>query len=106
MIDPKDFGVFFDRDRLQNQYNEWINYCKKTYGYKTKKDLYKNMMYVDITVYNEQLILMPWHQEKPGAYGPTKNKDKDSVIIPADSTPEEIGKAVRLALSRCTSEVS
>ncbi|CAO4846557.1 MAG: Immunity protein CdiI-o11 [Holosporales bacterium] len=105
MIDPKDFGVFFDPDRLQNQYNDWIDYCKKTYRYKTKKALYKNMMSVAITAYEGKLILRSRHQEKPGGYGPSKNKDKDNVIIPEDSTPEEIGKAIRLALSRCTSAV-
>ena len=28
MIDPKDFGVFFDRDRVLFEYQQWINYCQ------------------------------------------------------------------------------
>jgi hypothetical protein len=106
IIDPKDFGVFFDRDRLQNQYNEWINYCKKTYGYKTKKAMFRDIKNLDIELYNRKIIMRPWHQEKPEIFGPTKNKELDNVIISTDSTPEEIGRAVHLALSRCTSEVS
>lgn len=62
------------------------------------------MKNLNLEIYERNFIMRPWHQEKLGAFGPTKNKEADNVIIPADSSPEDIGKAVRLALSRCTSE--
>lgn len=103
MIDPKDFGAFFDREKLDKEYKEWIAYCQKTYKYKTKKEMFKNMKHCSLYCVEDQLTIISWHQEKPGAFGPTKNKDADNVVIPADNSPEDIGKAVRLALSRCTS---
>lgn len=98
----KEVEEFFDYERIQKNYENWRQNLMTRYGYKTKKALFKNMMSVSIEVYEGQMTLMPWSQEKLEAWGPTPNGDADNVIIPADSSSEDIGAALRLAFSRCT----
>ena len=96
---------FFANGRIRDFYPRWVETCQKTYGYKTKKALYKGMKNVNVENYRSSIILRPWHQEKSSIFGPTKNKEADNVVIAANSSAAEIGKAVRLALSRATSAV-
>ena len=104
IIKEKDFGTFFDYKRIEKYYKDWIEYCQKTYFYKTKKAMFKYMDHCSITSENEKITIMPWHHEKIEAWSGTKNREKDYVIIPADSTAEDVGKALRLAYSRCTTK--
>ena len=104
MIKEKDFTTFFDYKRIEKYYKDWIAYCQKTYGYKTKKAMFKHMDHCSITSENGEITIEPWHHEKIEAWGETKNGDLDNVIIPADSNAEEVGKALKLAYSRCTTK--
>ncbi|USO01585.1 MAG: CdiI family contact-dependent growth inhibition immunity protein [Alphaproteobacteria bacterium] len=75
----------------------------KKLGYKEKKEYYKGLRSISVEKDRCELRFIPSHQENLYGYGPTAGGEKDYVIIPADSSPEEIGKALRLAISRCTS---
>jgi len=98
-----DFGDFGWRS---NMYKEWIQSAMNKFGYKTKRALFKNMDNCGIKMLGDKITMHPRHHEKLEAWSATENGDKDNVIIPADSSPEEIGAALRLAFSRCTSAVS
>lgn len=104
IIKEKDVGAFFDFRRIMKDYQNWVTYCQKTYGYKTKQAMFKYMDHCSITSENNMITIMPWHHEKIEAWSGTKNREKDYVIIPADSSAEEVGKALRLAYSRCTTK--
>lgn len=81
---------------------KWVANLMAQYGYKTKRSLYKNMQTCSIEISQEVMAIQPWHHEKLEAWGGIV---LENVIIPADSTPAEIGVALRLAFSRCTSSV-
>ena len=68
------------------------------YGYKTKRSMFKNMKSVSIQRKENQIIFGPSHHEKLEVWGRTKG----DIIIPANSSPAEVGAALRLAFSRCT----
>jgi hypothetical protein len=104
IIAPEDFGTFFDRDRIQEYYESWVEKTKELYGYKTKKAMFRNMDYCSVVAENNTIKFEPWHHEKLESWGATANGKADYVIIP-DSSPEEaVGAALRLALSRCTTK--
>jgi hypothetical protein len=48
------------------------------------------------------LTIKPSYHEKLEAWSGDGIAKSDYVVLPADSPPEEIGVAIRLALSRCT----
>lgn len=75
------------------------------YSYKTKRALFKNMMRCDIEIQEDIIIMEPNHHVKLEAWDGEGFTEKDYVKIPADSSHEKIGKALRLAFSRCTANV-
>ncbi len=93
---------FFDYKWREEIYKEWVQFLMNRYGYKTKRALFKNMNDCAIWIFENKITFHPKHHEKLEAWGATENGTKDDVIIPADSKPEEIGAALRLAFSRCT----
>jgi hypothetical protein len=72
------------------------------YGYKTKRALFKNMKSCSVEVDDGMMTIQPWHHEKLEGWSGNGISKEDYVVIPANSTPGEIGEALRLAFSRCT----
>lgn len=96
-------------DNLKNFDKEVHEYQKtanakiaETYGYRRESDIYTKAASCSIRKKDNNIIIMPWHHVRGDAWEPTHRGEADYVVIPYDSTPEEIGKAVWLALSRCT----
>jgi hypothetical protein len=105
VVDPSEFGVFFDYKRIEAVYKEWIKKTQEIYGYKTKKAMFKYMDAITLRVENEKIIMHPHHHEKSEFWSAPKNGKDDDVIIPYPSSAEDVGAAYRLSLSRCTSSV-
>lgn len=95
-------GVEFDMSLYDYKanYPVWVNALMERYGYKNKRALFKNMKNVSIASKNGMLTLIPTHHAKLETWEGVG--DEATVVIPAASTPEEIGAALRLALGRCT----
>ena len=71
------------------------------YGYKSADKMGKETKSVGVWLTKGQMTLTPFHTDDLESFS---GLDKDqNVIIPGDSSPEQIGAAFRLALSRCTS---
>jgi CDI immunity protein len=105
VVDPSEFGTFFDYKRIEQVYKDWILKTQSMYGYKTKKAMFRYMDCCTIRLYDDKMRIYPSHHEKMEAWGSPKNGRDDDVIIPYPSSAEEIGNAFLLALSRCTSSV-
>lgn len=102
IIDISEIGTFFDLDNTMKNYNNWVADLMNKYGYKTKRALFKNMMSCSIEIRNGVLTLSPTHHEKLEAWGRVKGlTDFEKVVLPINSTAEEIGAGLRLAFSRC-----
>jgi hypothetical protein len=88
----------------QKDYESWIEKLKNIYGYKTKKALFKNMMSCDVELNNGVLTFVPTHHDRLEGWGRSEGQftEEDDVVIPENSTPAEVGAALRLAFSRCT----
>lgn len=99
-IDAADLPLFRKRfEEYQKTANAKI---AETYGYRRESDIYTKAASCSIRKKDNNIVIMPWHHVRGDAWEPTHRGEADYVVIPYDSTPEEIGKAVWLALSRCT----
>ena len=71
----------------------------RRYGYKTKREAYKNMDWCKAERSQGNISIKPHKRDKPEYF-----KDlppERSVVIPATTDPVAAGAALRLALDRC-----
>ena len=73
----------------------------QTYGYKTKKSLFKNMRSVSITL-SDKILVSPSHQDGLD-YSFLGLEQSNDLFLNKNATDEEIGVAARKAMSLCTS---
>ncbi|EPB0880350.1 contact-dependent growth inhibition system immunity protein [Yersinia enterocolitica] len=92
---------FFDLEKVKEQYVAWIAMLMERYGYKTKRALFKDMKNCSIHCINGVITIVPTRHEKLEAWSGKGIKESDDVVISVNSSPAEIGAALRLALSRC-----
>lgn len=91
----------YDREISLANYNKWVDKLIETYSYKNKTALFKNMKNCSIDLTSERLRISPSRHEKLDAWSGDGLTVADDVILPVDSSPEEIGAALRIAFSRC-----
>lgn len=95
-VDPD----LFDNEKGAERYFAWVAELMQSYGYRSKSDLFKGMRLCNLEIRVGQMTIRPTKRERGDGFGPTLRREKDYVILPADSSPEEVGAGVRLALSR------
>ncbi|AWK42763.1 DUF1436 family protein [Photorhabdus laumondii subsp. laumondii] len=103
LIDPDD--NFFDNEKKAERYKEWVKLLMETYNYCSKRQLFKKMHNCGIQLLDGQITIRPSSHEKLEGWSGDGISVADYVVIPADSSPEEVGAALRLAFSRCRSYV-
>lgn len=91
--------AFFDRDRATRAHANWQKDFMRRYGYKTKRDAYKNLDWCRAQVIDGKILIQPHRRLKVDAW---KYLPPDStVVIPATEDARAVGEALRLALDRC-----
>ena len=93
---------FYDPKKTEARYEDWQRSLMNRYGYKSKKALFKGMKNCLVERRDALIKLTPMHHESLEGWGRTKGDGIENVEIAADSTPAEVGAALRLALGRCT----
>lgn len=91
----------YDYKKVAERYAAWTKALMERYGYRTRRALFKDMKNCSIESRNGVITIGPSNHEKLEAWGREKDDGIEDVVIPADSTPAEIGAALRLAFSRC-----
>lgn len=87
-------------EKIQTINKQRAKDLKKIYGYKTLKDLNRDYMHVSIYLHSNQYEFSPSLTNRGGATGIGK---EHNIFISLDSTDEEIGNTVRIAMSLCKS---
>jgi len=100
-VHPDSDPELFDNIRVAERYNTWITDLMNAFGYRTKTNMFKGMKSPDVEVRNGQITIIPTKRERGEGFGPTLRGEKDHVHLPANSSPEEVGAAIRLGLERC-----
>ena len=101
IIDVSEIETFFNIDNVKKRYDAWVTDLMAKYNYKTKRALFKNMMQCSVEIRDGCLTISPFCHEKLEAWSGKGLTEDDDVILPVNSTTEEIGAGVRLAFSRC-----
>lgn len=97
----EEFERFFNPARIAASYAARVTFLIERYKYKTKRNLFKNMALCNITVSDGEMEISPTRHEKLESWAGIKNEGIENVILPAASSSEEIGRALRTAFSRC-----
>ncbi|MCC8374950.1 MULTISPECIES: contact-dependent growth inhibition system immunity protein [Photorhabdus] len=105
IIPLDEYGDYFDHDANDKQYKNWITEMMGSYGYRSKRQLFKKMNNCNIRLLDGVITIMPYGHKKLELWTGQGIVESDYVIIPANSSPEEVGAALRLAFSRCRSYV-
>lgn len=97
----EEFEQFFNPARIAASYATWVSSLLARYKYKTKRDFFKHMALCNITVSGDKMEISPTRHEKLESWGREENDGLEDVLLAASSTPEDVGKALRIAFSRC-----
>lgn len=92
----------YDFDLNNQRYSEWVCKLIELYSYKSRRALFKGMKSCGVESKNDEITIRPSHHEKLEAWSGKGISESDYVIVSANSTPSDIGAALRLAFSRCT----
>ncbi|WP_180189862.1 contact-dependent growth inhibition system immunity protein [Achromobacter insuavis] len=102
-IDPKNDPNFFDiAGRVVPKYKDWVSEMMERFGYKTKRAMFKDMKSCSVELVGGAYVMQPSHHEKLEAWSGEGLTENDYVLLPADSSSERVGAALRLTLARCT----
>jgi len=93
---------FYDYKLTSQRYAVWVSNLMGAYGYKNKRSLFQNMKSCGVERNSDNLIIRPMHHEKLDAWSGKGKSESDNLVVSSKSSPAEIGRALRLAMNRCT----
>jgi len=91
--------AFSEAERYIRCYQNWQKDFMQRYGYKTKRDAYRNMEWCRVKRSEGKISMQPHQRDKP-EYFHSLPPEK-TVVIPATDDAAAAGAALRLALDRC-----
>jgi hypothetical protein len=104
-LDIAEVNSFFNNERLEKEDKECLSIMIKLFNKKNKTELYKCLMKIRIyTEYKDNVTNMrPTKHCRSDVYsGISPGEGPEIIRIPLSSSDEEIGEALKLALTRCT----
>jgi hypothetical protein len=96
---PRDEPQFFEWRRYVPLYQNWQKDFMARYGYKTKREAYRNMDWCRVTRSEGRISIQPHKRDKP-EYFRSLPPDR-TVVIPTTTDALGAGAALRQALDRC-----
>ena len=100
-IDPDEDIAFFKMDRILSADKRWHEKFMIHFGYKTKRQAYRNMLYCLIERSEGMIRIEPHRRDKkPGLWWDLP--PEMTLFIPNTNDPNILGAAAKLALSRCS----
>lgn len=104
VIDPDDTDCF-DCDKIGIEYEKWMAKIMEDFNYKNKRAMFKNMLRCDVRQLKGMITIGPSVHDRLNSGSGNGIAESYYVIIPNNSTHEEIGAALRLAFSRCKNKM-
>lgn len=77
----------------------------REYGYKNKREICKDALFLNVSIYNDNIHITPSHQDGLCTYTTAIDKNGDSVEFeyPVNLSYKELGEAVMKGFEYCTS---
>ncbi|HEY6169442.1 MAG TPA: contact-dependent growth inhibition system immunity protein [Verrucomicrobiae bacterium] len=101
LIKLEEAAEFFDYELCKQQGAQWVDAMVQRYGYKSRRALFKDMQCCGIESTEGLITISPMRHETLERFGREKGDGIVEVKVSADSTPQQIGAALRLGFSRC-----
>ena len=104
-VSLQEFQAIFNSEKMKGLQKRLEEEMKKRYGYKNKKSIYKDMSFLSLEQDASFIIIAPLHQDSLGGYSGMSLPDNSALEFKYDKniSDEELGKAIRQALTYCTS---
>jgi CDI immunity protein len=90
---------FSEAERYLRCARNWQKDFMRRYGYKTKRDAYKNMDWCETARSEGKISIRPHKRDKPEYFH--RLPPEKTVVIPETDDAAAVGAAVHLALDRC-----
>jgi len=95
---------FYDLDARNFSVEAWIRFMMEKYKYKSKRALLSGMDVCSVEQFDGKIVIGPRCHVAPLIWVRRTTDQFEDVVIPDTSSPGEIGMAVKLGISRCTTE--
>ena len=104
-VSLQEFQAIFNSEKMKGLQKNLEEEMKKRYGYKNKKSIYKDMSFLSLEQDNLYITISPLHQDSLDGSTGISLPDNSPLEFKYDKniSDEELGKAVRQALTYCTS---
>lgn len=100
-LSVKEARTFLDYRLDGGEYDDRIKALMHMYGYKRKSAMFRRMKCCGICLSASGIKMSPLIHGRSDNWGRKTTDQIEDVFIPGHSSPEEIGAALRVALSRC-----
>lgn len=99
------YDLWNKREELNKQNKIEEKRIIELYKYKNIKELYKDTLFLSVSILNNILYVTPAHQDGLGTFGTVRDNSGKAVQFeyPTDLSDEELGKAVMEGFKYCTS---
>ena len=104
-VSLQEFQAIFNSEKMKGLQKNLEEEMKKRYGYKNKKSIYKDMSFLSLEQDDLYITISPLHQDSLDGSTGISLPDNSPLEFKYDKniSNEELGKAIRQALTYCTS---
>ena len=104
-VSLQEFQAIFNSEKMKGLQKRLEEEMKKRYGYKNKKSIYKDMSSLSLEQDDLYITISPLHQDSLDGSTGISLPDNSALEFKYDKSisDEELGKAIRQALTYCTS---
>lgn len=104
-VSLQEFQAIFNSEKMKGLQKNLEEEMKKRYGYKNKKAIYKDMSFLSLEQDDLYITISPLHQDSLDGSTGISLPDNSPLEFKYDKniSDEELGKAIRQALTYCTS---
>ena len=101
----QEFQAIFNSEKMKGLQKRLEEEMKKRYGYKNKKSIYKDMSFLSLEQDDLYITISPLHQDSLDGSTGISLPDNSPLEFKYDKniSDKELGKAIRQALTYCTS---
>jgi len=104
-VELKEFQEIFKSGLILATAKEREKYTMKKYGYRTKKELYRNSDTCSVSAFDGYIEIQPTHQNSLEEWTVKADMNLNPLKVADSASDEELGAELRRAFTMCTSSV-
>lgn len=97
-----DFITVCNMERASRSYDVWVNQLLAEFGYRSRRELFRNMRSCGIDRYEGQVRFRPYNHEGLEVWSLKGIDEASYIVIPQVANPSAHGVALKECFKRCT----